>query len=192
MILLIDNHDSFVYNLSRYCEELGYQAVVKRCDKISLKDIQLLAPTHIIISPGPCGPEDAGISMSCISAFSATIPILGVCLGHQAIAAVFGATVERSTSPMHGKPDFAHHNDQGIFFNLPNPMSIGRYHSLMVNQNLPDCLDLIAANPDGLVMAIQHKLNPTVGVQFHPESILTPDGKTLLKNFLAGEISRLE
>ncbi len=184
MILLIDNYDSFVYNLSRYCEELGHQSVVKRCDALSLKDIEQLAPSHIIISPGPCGPESAGISMSCISAFSSKIPILGVCLGHQAIAAVFGGSVKRSNIPMHGKPDMVHHNDQSVFENLPNPMTVGRYHSLIVDTVLPDCLELIASNTDGLVMGIKHKIYPTIGVQFHPESVLTQDGTKILENFL--------
>jgi len=184
MILLIDNYDSFVFNLSRYCQELGYQTMVKRCDVLSLKDIQQLEPSHIIISPGPCGPENAGISMSCVSSFSSRIPILGVCLGHQVIAAAFGGMVKRSKQPMHGKPDWVYHDKQSIFKNLPSPMAVGRYHSLLVDVVLPDCLELIASNSEGLVMAIKHRLYPTIGVQFHPESILTQDGKKLLENFL--------
>lgn len=184
MILVIDNYDSFVYNLSRYCQELGFETLVKRCDELTLKQIQDHSPSHIIISPGPCGPESAGISMSCVLALSPHIPILGVCLGHQAIAAAFGGKIRCSHYPMHGKPDQVKHHEKGIFAGLPNPMPVGRYHSLMVDTPLPDCLEVTAFNSEGIVMGIQHRHYPTIGVQFHPESILTPDGKALLQNFL--------
>lgn len=184
MILLIDNYDSFVFNLARYCQELDVNTIVKRCDAINLKEIHDLAPSHIIISPGPCGPLQAGISMSCVKAFAPHIPILGVCLGHQAIAAAFGAEVIQANYPMHGKPDTIEHNGQDIFCGLPNPMQVGRYHSLVVDTLLPDCLEATAFNSENVIMGIRHKTYSTFGVQFHPESILTPDGKVLLKNFL--------
>ena len=184
MILLIDNYDSFVYNLARYVVELGFEMLVKRCDAISIEEIQALPVSHLILSPGPGEPKSAGISISCISYFADKLPILGVCLGHQAIAEAFGGKVVRAPKPMHGKSDWVFHNNLGIFQGLPNPMQVGRYHSLIAAE-LSECLEVTATNQAGLIMAIQHKIFPTFGVQFHPESVLTEQGKALLSNFLA-------
>lgn len=185
MILLIDNYDSFVYNLARYVVELGFEMLVKRCDEISIEEIKALPISHLILSPGPGEPKSAGISMSCVSCFSGVIPILGVCLGHQAIAEAFGGEVIRAPKPVHGKSDVIFHKESGIFDGIPSPLRVGRYHSLVVSEQLPDCLAVIASNAEGLIMAIQHKQHPVIGVQFHPESILTQDGKKILQNFLS-------
>lgn len=185
MILLIDNYDSFVYNLARYVVELGFDMVVKRCDEISIEEIKALPISHLILSPGPGEPKSAGISMSCVSCFSGVIPILGVCLGHQAIAEAFGGEVIRAPKPVHGKSDVIFHKESGIFDGIANPLTVGRYHSLVVSEQLPDCLEVIASNAEGLIMAIQHKQHPVMGVQFHPESILTLEGKKMLQNFLS-------
>jgi anthranilate synthase/aminodeoxychorismate synthase-like glutamine amidotransferase len=185
MILLIDNYDSFVFNLARYVVELGYKMDVYRNDKISLKDISNMAPSHIIISPGPCSPNEAGICLELIQQFMDTIPILGVCLGHQAIAQACGGKVVRALHPKHGKSDKVHHDGTGIFSNLPNPLKVARYHSLIVeNGSLPQEVKVTAATTENEIMAIQHQSYPMVGVQFHPESVLTEYGHAMLQTFL--------
>lgn len=183
MILIIDNYDSFVYNLARYVRELGFDCLVKRNDKLSLEDIKQLKPERIILSPGPCSPNEAGICIDVIKTFGEHIPILGVCLGHQAIGAAFGATVTRATYPMHGKASFIQHNDEGLFKDLPNPLKVARYHSLIVLNDSPE-LVYTAFSSEGEVMALQHKKYPIYGVQFHPESILTQSGYELIGCFL--------
>lgn len=185
MILLIDNYDSFVYNLARYVGELGYERFVKRNDKISLDEIILLNPSHIIISPGPYAPEQAGISMDVIRYFGSHIPILGVCLGHQAIGQVYGGIITRAKNPMHGKSSLIIHDERNIFKGLENPLRVARYHSLIVSEeNLPQELSIIARDEAGEIMALQHNDFPVFGVQFHPESVLTQGGYQLLQNFL--------
>lgn len=185
MILLIDNYDSFVFNLARYVSELGFARTVVRNDKITLDEIAHMQPSHIIISPGPKAPEQAGISVAVIQKFSASIPILGVCLGHQAIAYAFDGIVKRAKYPMHGKSSLVTHNGKDIFQSLPNPLTVARYHSLIVsNENLPACLQVTSHSAEDEIMGIRHKDHPTFGVQFHPESIITQEGYKLLKNFL--------
>jgi anthranilate synthase/aminodeoxychorismate synthase-like glutamine amidotransferase len=185
MILLIDNYDSFVYNLARYVDELGYVSLVKRHDAIILTDIELLQPSHIIISPGPCSPEQAGISMAVIREFGPRIPILGVCLGHQAIGQVYGGIVTRAQKPMHGKSAMITHHGKNIFSGLVNPLQVGRYHSLIVSdENFPAELEVTARSIEGEIMGLMHKQFPVYGVQFHPESVLTQSGHQLLQNFL--------
>lgn len=186
MILVIDNYDSFTYNLVQFLGELGADLQVYRNDAITVEEIRALQPDQIIISPGPCTPDQAGISMDVIRELGAEIPILGVCLGHQAIGQVFGGTVGRAPYLMHGKVSQIRHGGAGIFEGLPSPMTATRYHSLIVGrENLPDCLEVTAETDDGLIMAMKHKEFPVYGVQFHPESILTQGGKQLLANFLA-------
>jgi anthranilate synthase component 2 len=188
MILLIDNYDSFVHNLARYVRELGFIEVVQRNDAITIEQIETLGPSHIIISPGPCTPDDAGVSLSVIQHFAKNIPILGICLGHQAIAQAFGGEIIRAKQPTHGKASAVTHNQQGIFKGLPNPFKAARYHSLAVNQKkLPTCLEITARTEDDEIMGLQHQRYPTVGVQFHPESILTEGGYQLMSNFLNAE-----
>lgn len=190
MILMIDNYDSFTYNLVQYLSELGAQVLVYRNDEIDLAKIEQLKPHGIVISPGPCTPNEAGISMPIIQHFSNKIPLLGVCLGHQSIGQVFGGNVIRAKKVMHGKISRIHHNNQGIFANLANPLNATRYHSLVVDkQSLPDCLEVTAwtADENGEIeeiMGMKHKEFKIEGVQFHPESILTECGKDLLQNFL--------
>ncbi len=190
MILMIDNYDSFTYNLVQYFGELGGEMRVFRNDEISLADIEKLAPSHIIISPGPCTPKEAGISVPTIKHFAGKIPILGVCLGHQSIGEAFGGDVIRAKRVMHGKISAIHHQGEGVFKGLNNPFNATRYHSLVIKQEtLPACLQLTAwtQNPDGSIeeiMGVKHKTLPLEGVQFHPESILTEHGHQLLKNFL--------
>jgi para-aminobenzoate synthetase component II len=185
MILLVDNYDSFVYNLARYVGELGYERCVKRNDAITLADIMSMQPSHIIISPGPCAPDQAGISLAVIQQFSATIPILGVCLGHQAIGQVYGAQVVRAKTPMHGKMSLITHDGNNIFAGLDNPLPVGRYHSLIVDEEkLSQDIVITARSEDQEVMAICHKAYPLFGVQFHPESVLTQQGHQLIANFL--------
>lgn len=187
MILLIDNYDSFVYNLARYVSELGNETAVKRNDAISLHDITLLQPSHIIISPGPCAPDQAGISMEAIKRFGSTIPILGVCLGHQAIGQVYGGIVSRAKNPMHGKSSLIKHDEKKLFHHLENPLKVARYHSLIVSEEkFPDQLVVTARCERGEIMAIQHRAYPVYGVQFHPESVLTQRGHQLLENFISG------
>jgi anthranilate synthase/aminodeoxychorismate synthase-like glutamine amidotransferase len=185
MILVIDNYDSFVYNLARYVGELGYSYKVCRNDEINLPEIKKMKPTHIIISPGPCSPNEAGISLALISEFHDTIPILGVCLGHQAIGQVYGAQIVRAKNPTHGKFSYIKHDFSNIFSGLSNPLKVARYHSLAVSSaNFPKCLRITAQSSDGEIMAIKHLDHHVYGVQFHPESILTSQGKRLLYNFL--------
>jgi len=185
MILLIDNYDSFVYNLARYVGELGFSYEVFRNDVISLPDIIELNPSHIILSPGPCSPNEAGICLELIQALYKTMPLLGVCLGHQAIAQAFGGIITRAKQPMHGRSSLIQHNGSGVFQGLPNPLKVGRYHSLAVSlENLPTCLIKTAMTDDGEIMALEHQNYPVVGLQFHPESVLTQYGHRLLENFL--------
>jgi anthranilate synthase/aminodeoxychorismate synthase-like glutamine amidotransferase len=185
MILMIDNYDSFTYNLVQYIGQLGGAVVVHRNDVISIDEIRELKPDAIVLSPGPCTPQKAGISVEVIRQFGTTIPILGVCLGHQAIGYAFGAEVVRAQRIMHGKTSTVINDGRTIFKGLPNPFVAGRYHSLIVERNsLPDCFEISAETEDGEIMAIRHKEYPVEGVQFHPESVLTPNGKRVLKNFL--------
>ncbi len=189
MILVIDNYDSFTYNLVQYLGELGCQLEVRRNDAVTLEEIAALQPTHIVISPGPGTPDDAGVSLSLIERFHREIPIFGVCLGHQAIGQVFGGEVVRAEHLMHGKVSAVEHDGRGIFSGLPSPFTATRYHSLLV-KHLPDCLEPSAWNRDGdELMGLRHKSYPTVGVQFHPESILTEHGHAMLRNFLDGKFS---
>jgi anthranilate synthase/aminodeoxychorismate synthase-like glutamine amidotransferase len=185
MILLIDNYDSFVYNLAQYIGELGWEPVVYRNDAIGLDDIEKMAPSHIVISPGPCTPLEAGISNDVIRHFGGKIPMLGVCLGHQAIGYVYGGVVGRAKLPMHGKTSIVHHDGKTIYKGIPNPFVGGRYHSLVVEHNsFPDCLEISAWTDDKVIMGIRHKKYAVEGIQFHPESILTDVGHDVLKNFL--------
>jgi len=189
MILLIDNYDSFTYNLYQYISELGAQVFVVRNDKITLDEIHKKAPEAIVISPGPKTPSEAGISEDVIKEFHKTLPILGVCLGHQAIGEVFGGKIVRAPIPMHGKTSQIIHEGKSIFISVEIPFDATRYHSLIVSsENLPDQLEVIAWTSDNLIMGLKHKNFPTVGVQFHPESVMTKHGKTLLQNFLNGKI----
>jgi len=182
--LVIDNYDSFTFNLVQYLGELGDQPVVYRNDTISLDEIADMQPAHILISPGPCTPNEAGISIPLIKRFSGEIPIFGVCLGHQSIGAAFGGNVIRAPRLMHGKTSPINHNGKGIFAGIPSPFTATRYHSLIVEEPLPEVLEATAWTPERELMGLQHKQHPTFGVQFHPESILTEHGHLLLKNFL--------
>ncbi len=184
MILIIDNYDSFTYNLAQYLGELGAEIKVYRNDAIGLDEIERMQPSHIIISPGPGVPEEAGITLDVIKRFAPSIPILGVCLGHQAIGQAFGGKVVRAEKIMHGKVSSIQHDGRGIFSGLPAPFIATRYHSLIVEQPLPDCLEVSARTPDGVIMGLRHKEYPMVGVQFHPESILTDHGHQMLRNML--------
>ena len=185
MLVMIDNYDSFTFNIVQYFGQLGETVHVHRNDKISLAEIESLRPERLVISPGPCSPEEAGISVSAIKYFAGKIPILGVCLGHQSIGHAFGGTVLRSASLMHGKTSPIHHNGQDLFAGLPNPFLATRYHSLIVDRpTLPDCLETTAWVENGEIMGLRHKELPLWGVQFHPESILTENGMDLLANFL--------
>jgi len=185
MILLIDNYDSFTYNLYHYLGELGAEVRVYRNDKIGLEEIEALGPDKIVISPGPCTPKEAGISCDAIKRFGAQIPILGVCLGHQAIGAAYGGQIIRAPSIMHGKLSQVTHDSKTIFRDVKNPFAAMRYHSLVIDpKSLPQELTVSARTNDGVIMAVRHKTFPVEGVQFHPESILAEEGKKLLKNFL--------
>lgn len=185
MILIIDNYDSFVYNLARYVAELGFEATVFRNDRLSIDEIWVMAPSHIIISPGPCTPNEAGISLQLINSFKSSIPILGVCLGHQAIAQACGAKVVRATSPKHGKADKIYHDGEGIFHHLPNPLTVARYHSLIVEpESIPPSLKITAKTQHNEIMGLRHQSFPLIGVQFHPESVLTEHGHEMLRQFL--------
>jgi anthranilate synthase/aminodeoxychorismate synthase-like glutamine amidotransferase len=187
MLLLVDNYDSFTYNLYQYLSELGAEVVVRRNDETSLDEIAAMQPTQIVVSPGPCTPNEAGLSCQIIATFGRAIPTLGVCLGHQAIGQVYGGHVIRAPEPMHGKTSLMYHHGRGIFANLPQPFEANRYHSLIVErETLPPELEITAETTDGLIMGLRHRVYPVEGVQFHPESILTPIGKDLLHNFLVG------
>jgi anthranilate synthase/aminodeoxychorismate synthase-like glutamine amidotransferase len=190
MLLLIDNYDSFTYNLFQYLSELGEEVVVLRNDKTSLKDIERMGPERIVISPGPSTPQRAGISNEVIKYFGTRLPILGVCLGHQCIGYSYGATVGQAKAIMHGKSSLIYHNGQGLMAGLPNPFSAIRYHSLVVKrEGLPDCLEVTAWTEDDEIMGVRHRQHPVEGVQFHPESFMTAVGKDILKNFLKLEHS---
>lgn len=185
MLLMIDNYDSFTFNIVQYFCQLGEDVQVHRNDKITLAEIEALQPARIVISPGPCSPEEAGISVAAITHFAGKIPILGVCLGHQSIGAAFGGNVVRSVSLMHGKTSPIHHDGRELFAGLPNPFQATRYHSLVVERStLPECLETTAWVENGEIMGLRHKSLPLWGVQFHPESILTEHGMELLANFL--------
>ncbi|NNG16181.1 MAG: aminodeoxychorismate/anthranilate synthase component II [Gemmatimonadales bacterium] len=185
MILLIDNYDSFVYNLARYVRELGETPLVRRHDTVSCADISALAPTHIIISPGPCTPDEAGISTEVVRQLGADIPLLGVCLGHQCIGAAYGADIVRAKRPMHGKTSRITHAGTGIFAEVPSPFFATRYHSLVIDpSSVPRELEVIATAEDGEIMAVRHCSHPIVGLQFHPESVLTEHGYRLIAAFL--------
>jgi len=185
MILVIDNYDSFTYNLVQYLGELGEEVVVKRNDEISLDEIAAMRPDHIVISPGPCTPNEAGISLSVIDRFKGEIPILGVCLGHQSIGQAFGGDVVRAERLMHGKTSPIRHDGSGLFAGLPNPFTATRYHSLIVKrETLPAELEITAETDEGEIMGLRHKQYPIEGVQFHPESIITEHGLTMLRNFI--------
>jgi anthranilate synthase component 2 len=185
MLLMIDNYDSFTYNIVQYFGELGEKVVVFRNDKITISEIERMAPERIVVSPGPCSPEEAGISVEAIRHFAGKVPLLGVCLGHQAIGAAFGGKVVRSASLMHGKTSPIHHDGKGLFQGLPNPFEATRYHSLIVERtSLPEVLEVTAWVAEGEIMGLSHRSLPIWGVQFHPESILTVGGMDILRNFL--------
>ena len=184
MILVIDNYDSFTYNLVQYLGELGQTPQVHRNDQISLDEIEAMSPSRILISPGPCTPNEAGISVDAVKRFSGHVPILGVCLGHQSIAAAFGGNVIRAPRLMHGKVSEIQHKAEGMLAGIPSPFTATRYHSLIVEEPLPACLKRTAWTAEGELMGLAHESHPTFGLQFHPESILTEHGHRLLENFL--------
>lgn len=185
MLLMIDNYDSFTFNIVQYLAQLGEEVKVVRNDELGVADIATLQPERIVVSPGPCSPEEAGISVAAIQAYAGKIPLLGVCLGHQSIGAAFGGRVVRSVSLMHGKTSPIHHDGKELFAGLPNPFNATRYHSLVVERaTLPDCLEVTAWVENGEIMGMRHRELPVWGVQFHPESILTEGGMQLLDNFL--------
>lgn len=191
LLLMIDNYDSFTFNLVHYFQALGQEVIIYRNDEISLREIKVLKPQYIVISPGPCDPDSAGISLSVIKEFAGCIPILGVCLGHQCIAQHYGAVIEKAKKVMHGKTSIISHNGQGLFGNLPMPLEVTRYHSLIVNKgSMPESLQISAwstceNNQFDEIMALQHKSLPICSVQFHPESVLTEQGQNLLANFIS-------
>ena len=185
MFLMIDNYDSFTYNLVQYLGELRQELIVHRNDRINIPEIEQLSPDHLVISPGPCTPDQAGISVDAIRHFAGKLPILGVCLGHQSIAQAFGGRIVRAAEPVHGKTSDIDHDGKSVFKGLPSPFIATRYHSLIIEEaSLPDCFEVSARSTDGLIMGIRHHTFPIDGVQFHPESILTKVGKDLLKNFV--------
>jgi len=185
MILMIDNYDSFTYNLVQYFGEFGQELIVKRNDELTVQEIAKLAPAMIVISPGPCSPNEAGRSLEIIAHFAGRIPIFGVCLGHQAIAQVFGGKVIRAERLMHGKTSPVQHDSKGVNRGLPNPFQATRYHSLIVErETLPECLEITSSTAEGEIMGIRHKDHPVEGVQYHPESIMTEEGKKILQNFI--------
>src|SRR5918912_2109950 len=191
MILLIDNYDSFVYNLARYVRELGEEPVVRLHDAVTVDEVRAMAPSHVIISPGPCSPAEAGISTDVVRVLGATTPILGVCLGHQCIGAAYGGVIVRAGRPMHGKTSLVRHDGTGIFAGLPSPFRATRYHSLVIEPaSLPPALRVTATAEDGEIMAVAHREHPVVGVQFHPESALTEYGYRMLDRFLRGDRAR--
>ncbi len=184
MLVVIDNYDSFTYNLVQYLGELGQEIQVFRNDQVTLEEIRALKPDHIVISPGPGDPNDGGISLDVLREFGPTTPIFGVCLGHQCIGQAYGGKVSRAPRLMHGKVSAVYHNGSGLFSGVPSPFNATRYHSLIVEEPIPDDLEVTAFTSQGEVMGVRHKTYPTVGVQFHPESILTEHGKRILQNFL--------
>jgi anthranilate synthase component II len=185
MLLMIDNYDSFTYNLVQYLGELGEDVRVFRNDETTLDEVALLAPRAVVISPGPCTPKEAGISVALIERFAGSVPILGVCLGHQAIGQAFGGRIVHAKRVMHGKTSPIHHEGKGVFAGLPNPLTATRYHSLVIERDsLPECLEITAWTDDGEIMGVRHRNKAVEGVQFHPESILTEAGHDLLRNFL--------
>src|SRR5262245_26029729 len=191
MILVLDNRDSFVYNLARYVRELGGEVAIRRSDEMTIDEVEALAPSHILISPGPCTPNEAGISTDVVRRFGPTTPILGVCLGHQCIGAAYGGEVVRAGYPMHGKTSLISHDGSGLFSGLPSPMRVARYHSLVIApQTMPATLRVLAtADDDGEVMAVEHREHPVIGVQFHPESAATEYGYAIVDRFLHGDRS---
>ncbi len=184
MILLIDNYDSFTFNLAQYLGELGAPPVVRRNDQVTVDEIEALGPDRIVISPGPGRPEDAGVSVETIRRLGVRVPILGVCLGHQGIGYAFGGTIARAAELMHGKVSAIHHDGRGVFSRISQPFTAGRYHSLVVADPVPAELEVAARTEDGTIMALRHRSLPIHGVQFHPESVLTGEGRRLLRNFL--------
>jgi anthranilate synthase/aminodeoxychorismate synthase-like glutamine amidotransferase len=185
MIFVLDNYDSFTYNLVQYMGELGAEMTIRRNDELTVDEVERLAPERILLSPGPCTPQEAGISIDLIRRFAGTTPILGVCLGHQAIGAAFGGDVIRAPKLMHGKTSEVEHDGKTIFDGIGSPMTCTRYHSLIVSEkNLPEDLEVSARTADGTIMGLRHRKYPVEGVQFHPESVLTNDGKRLIRNFL--------
>lgn len=189
MILMIDNYDSFTYNLVQYVGELGETIKVIRNDELTIQEIEQLAPAIIIVSPGPCTPNEAGISLEVVLHFAGKIPIFGVCLGHQTIGQAFGGKVIRAKTLMHGKTSPVFHDEKGVNNNMPNPFNATRYHSLLIEkETLPDCLEVTSWTADGEIMGLRHKLYPIEGVQYHPESIMTEEGKRLIQNFLESHL----
>jgi len=185
MILMIDNYDSFTFNIVQYLSQMGENVQVHRNDKITLDDIRKQKPQAIFLSPGPCTPREAGITVDVIREFHEAIPLMGICLGHQSIGYAFGGEVVRAERVMHGKVSPVHHDGKTIFAGLPNPFTAGRYHSLLVrSETLPDCLEVSARTAEGEIMGLRHKEYPVEGIQFHPESVLTPQGKRIIRNFL--------
>ena len=186
MVPMIDNYDSFTWNLVQYLRELGASTQVVRNDALTLDEIEALAPAQVVISPGPCTPTEAGISVALIQALPLDRPLLGVCLGHQSIGTAFGAKIVRANRPMHGKTSSVEHDGKGVFAGIPSPFTVNRYHSLVIEEaSLPDCLQVSARAEDGAIMGVRHRHRPIEGVQFHPESLLTEHGHQLLGNFLA-------
>lgn len=185
MLLILDNYDSFTYNLVQYLGELGQRSTVYRNDEIELQEILDIKPDGIVISPGPCTPDEAGISVALVQEFAATVPVLGVCLGHQSICQAFGGNIIRADQVMHGKVSSIHHNQVNLFKGIENPFTATRYHSLIAEKtSLPECLEVVAWTNEGIIMGVKHREYEVYGVQFHPESILTPVGHDLLRNFL--------
>lgn len=185
MLLMIDNYDSFTYNIVQYFAELGQQVEVRRNDDITLEEIAALNPQYLVIGPGPCSPKEAGISVAAMQHFAGKLPIMGICLGHQTIGEAFGGKIIRAQTLMHGKVSPVHHHNSGMFQGLPNPVTCTRYHSLVIERaSLPDCLDITAWTDDGEIMGVRHKQYAIEGVQFHPEALLTEHGHDMLQNFL--------
>ena len=185
MILMIDNYDSFTFNIVQYLGQMGEEVQVYRNDKITLSEIQKLKPRAVFLSPGPCTPKEAGVTVDVVREFHKTLPIFGICLGHQSIGYALGGDIVRAERIMHGKVSPIHHDGKTIFAGLPNPFTAGRYHSLIVRpETLPDCLEVTATTAEGEIMGLRHREYPVEGIQFHPESVLTPQGKRIIRNFL--------